>query len=190
MDVIISLGAGFVALIVCALALMADTVIWILPPYGRFKSLVQTLEGVGVDRVTTPNDPDANTLGRLGRRRIPEVFHTAAAVPDGMEIQECYGAFYLKDESITETISHVKQSAAILIIATLLGTVVVLTSNPSMGTAILQANIWDRIPLLLAALADQHWLLYAEFGVILTGLLYLLHNRRLIGKLVRAFEAK
>jgi hypothetical protein len=188
MNILITILMCCSALAIIALALSGDAVIWRLPSYKRFKELVNTLEGASVVRVRGTTQPHELTLRLVGRRRIPEVFVTTVSITEAITIGDCFGAMFIKDESIDDAVTLVKINAWFVFLVSLFGVLIIVTENPAVVSQLQGAGFWDRVPLLTELMFQNHLILFAELVAILTSLIYLIHNVRLLRRLNRAFQ--
>lgn len=187
LNVCITVLMCFVALTIIVLALSGDAVVWQMPGYRRFKRLVNDLEHASVGRVKGVMQPQGLTLGLVGRHRIPEYFETPLQAAQAITIGDCFGAIFLRDESIDDAVALIRTNAWVVLIISLFGTLLIVFGDPSIGTQIAQLNFWAKVPFVADLLFQNHVVLFTELLVIVISLFYLLHNARLLRRLNRTF---
>jgi hypothetical protein len=179
---------GFTVLIVI-LALKGDAVIWKFPPYRRFKNLVRNIEQAMITRVKGSNPPEPVSVRMMGRRRVPEIFALGDSRADGVTITDCFGAIYLKDESIDDALTLIQINAWVFFGVSLFGMLFIIFFDPQGKDQLLASGFWEIAPTAAGLLLSHHLILIAELVVIASSLLYLFHIARLLRKLNRLFDA-
>lgn len=174
--------------ILITLAFKGDALVWVLPTYRRFRRVVREMELATVSAVKTPTS-ERLTLGRIGVRRVPELFDTSLVSAEDISIRNCFGAIFLKDEILEEVVNTVRINAGIVVIATFFGGLWV-ALQPETVAKLTAADPVSFIFTFIQILFDSHLVLITELAVIGFYVIFLFHNRILLLRVMRQMRSQ
>lgn len=169
--------------VMIALAIGGDALVWVLPTYGQFRRLVREIELASVSSVKATTTANL-TLGQVSGRRVPEIFDTPLQRVQELSIRNCFAAIYLKDELLEEIVSTVRVNAGIVVIAAILGGLWI-ALEPETVVKLKAADTVSFIYIFAQILLESHLVLFAELAVIAVYVIFLFHNRILLLKLLK-----
>lgn len=161
-----------------------DQLVWRIPSYNSFHKAVHRLENTQVISVRTRARVNA-TLRELGRYRLGELVRTHRNFRSSVHLMDCFGAMWFKEESIDEAVQIVKTNAAILIFVAF-GGATYLMSDASQLEKVLSVDWYNRLPLIVGLLLENHAILMLELATLVVTGLSIFHSISLIRRTIKA----
>jgi hypothetical protein len=180
----IFLSLGFVLLVVISFA--GDAIVWSLGPYRRFKDVTHALETAKVTRVHGSKINGDVTVRNMGHRRLHEIFEIS--LQTDAQVLTCFGAIYIKKESIEDSLAHLQLSCGIAWIAMLAGTLVVLVGSPEKQAEVAALGTWEKVPRIFNLVFSAHWVLLTELLLVAFLVLSLATSSMLLHKIEKALQ--
>lgn len=173
---LVSALAILIVLVAAALAFGTNAIVWSFPAYRRFRDLVHALERAPVTGLNTATTLTNVTLRQTGQRRIEELFVTTSDVARPVGLRDCFGALYLKDETIDGAISTTQFSSGVFLIFALLGSVYSFLADPELPVRFEELTGLDKqIEFFVDLLLHNHLILLTEAAVAMVALIFLWH---------------
>ena len=180
----IVLSLGYILLVVVSIA--ADAIVWSIGPYRRFKKATHQLETAHVTRIRGSKLNGTVTVRNIGHRRLNEIFELN--LQTDAQIVTCFGAIYLKEESIEDSLTHLQFSCGIAWIAMLAGALVVLVGSPDKQAEVAKLGTWEMVPHIFELVFSAHWVLLTELLLVAFLILSLATSCMLLHKIEKAFK--
>ena len=178
----IAISVGIALIVVLWAA--ARWLIWHIPAYGRFKDSIEALEKLSVERVHQIEFTPPISLKSLGERRVNELAQVSGANGDfTMRLVRCYGAMYIKDESIEDAIKRIQVSCFIAVSALILGLLWYVGADPKFQEELAKLDGWDVAPHVFERLRSGEAVIIAEILSVILGLFAILDAGRHVKKL-------
>lgn len=171
-------------ILIIALWAAARWLVWHIPAYGRFKNSIEALEKLSVERVHGMEFAPPISLKSLGERRVNELAAVSGANGDfTMRLVRCYGAMYIKDESIEDAIKRIQVSCLIAVSALILGLLWYVGTDVEFQKELAEVSAWDVVPHIFERLRSGEAVIIAEILSVVLGLFAIVDAGRHVKKL-------
>jgi hypothetical protein len=163
----------------------ANWLIWRFPGYREFRLAMEKVEHAHVlgTRVTKFERP--LTMRSLGERRVQEIMELAVEEEFDMRMVRCFGAMFMKDESITESIDRLQASCAISLLALIGGAAWFVVSDAGFQAQLAASGTWEILPRIWSRVRSAELVMYTELIVAGVALVTLYNAAQLLKKLNR-----
>ncbi len=175
--------AGFVGLLVLLL-LWAKSLVWQFPGYRQFRHSMERVESAKVTGTRRKAyEGEGITLKSFGERRVEEIIVTSLGEGFDMRIVRCFGAMFVKEEAIAESIWRLQFSCGIAVGALLGGAVWFICGDVAFQDRLASAGRWEILPLVWERLRSGEVVMYAEIVSAALAVVTIVDAGRLLAKL-------
>ncbi|HEU5067105.1 MAG TPA: hypothetical protein VFT61_02835 [Sphingomicrobium sp.] len=183
---IATIGLLLGLLFLSAIALAGSWIVWSIGPYRRFREATHALETSDVAKVKSLKFNPPIKLRSLGHRRLTEVFDLQLATDS--QIETCFGALFLKEEAIQESLTHLQLSCGIALATMVIGGLVVFVADSKKQAELAHVGPWELAPQIFEIIFASHLFLVTEMLIVAFLILNLLTSVKLILKTEKALR--
>jgi hypothetical protein len=172
--------------ILVTLSFAAKAILWSIPAYRKFKETTYALETAFVTRVRRITLAENTTVRALGHRRLPELFEISLSTE--AQLTTCFGAIFLKEESIEEALFHIQLSSGVALGGIVIGLLGLVVLDPHAQAELARLGKWEVIPHIYELLQTSHLLLVSELLVAAILVVSLMNSTLLLHRIDRALR--
>jgi len=184
--ILASLGLWVGLALLFAITVAGSWIVWSIGPYRRFKEATHNLENADVAKVIGHEFDPPIKLRAVGRRRLSEVF--SPQLSGDTQLVTCFGAIFLKEEAIEESLTHLRLCCGIALAVMVIGGLVMIVADPGKQAELASAGLWEVTPQMFKTVLSAHLFLVTEIAVAAFLILSLLTSMKLILKLEKALK--